>query len=113
MTSWQIYWITRLELLKFLFILPAIILAAGSLIWVIATAAEEDRFEKRAIRYAFVSFALFFIGGMIPGEQTAAAMLIIPRISKSIQENKQLQQLPNNVLELANDWINSLKPKEK
>lgn len=108
MTSLQIYLITRLDILKAIFLAPSILLAVGSLIWIISVAADEDRFEKRALRYIYISLGLFFIGGMIPGERTLAAMIIIPKLER----NEQLMKLPDNLLKLANDWIQELEPKK-
>lgn len=54
MTSLQIYLITRLDILKAIFLAPSILLAGGSLAWIISVAEYEDRFEKRALRCIFI-----------------------------------------------------------
>jgi purine-cytosine permease-like protein len=84
--------------------------------------SKEDKDKLRAswIRKFFLgrlAVALIFIllfTCFIPSTKQMAAILIIPKIANAIQSNDKLteevSQIPMNVVSLANDWIETLKP---
>jgi len=76
--------------------------------------SEEDREQaKRAFRWflpsALVSFVLILGAILIPSTKEMCAIKAIPMIVN----NEQVQELPNKVVELANEWIEELKPNKE
>jgi len=45
----------------------------------------------------------------LPTTKQACAIYVIPRIVN----NKEVQELPEKVVDLANEWLEELKPKKK
>lgn len=56
----------------------------------------------------FLISSFFYI--ITPTSKELCAIIVVPKIANSIAENKQIQQLPDNIVGLANDWIKSLSP---
>ena len=119
-TSGMIYWITRLDALHSdgieiltvfcgIFALVAIVCRIVS-----GVCAEEDedaaKFHK-ATKWPARSLCVMFLLGVsihlfVPTMKEAAAIVAIPRIAS----NKEVQEMPQKIVELANDWIEELKP---
>lgn len=81
--------------------------------------AAEDNPDKSVLRLklrirniAFVSIPLLFLfittQAMIPSVKQMAAILVVPPIIN----NDHVQQLPDKLLHLADDWIDKLSPKK-
>ena len=116
-TESQIYWITRLDGLKHLMevvgilgsIFAGVALAFAFIIWMM----EDKDQAKRACKIllpiwlvcAFVGMASIFV----PSAKEYCAIKVIPVVAA----NDEVQELPNKVIELANEWIEELKPEEK
>lgn len=49
---------------------------------------------------------------LIPTTKQMAAIILVPKIINGIEQSEPLQEIPNNLLDLANDWINELKPSQ-
>lgn len=69
---------------------------------------EEDvKKAKRAFRWflpsALLSFILLFGAMLIPSTKELCAIKAIPMIVN----NEQVQELPNKVVDLANEWIDA------
>jgi hypothetical protein len=109
-TESTIYWITRLDGIRmFLSIMTGASFLAVFMacMWLIL---EED---KRATKFIIVSvitgLLLTLSSVFIPNTKEMCAIKVIP----IIVNNEEVQELPNKVVELANDWINELKPSPK
>lgn len=76
--------------------------------------SEGVKISKKwfSIPVIFAVFS-FIVGFFIPTTKEMAAIILLPKITNAIQNNEELKKLPENVLQLANDWINELKPKAK
>jgi hypothetical protein len=112
-TSWQIYWITRLDAISsvtsFIGALAAVFGCAG----VIASFVENiDELKKPFSLLLGVGIFFGIIGLACPTSKQMAAIIVIPRLVNAVQGNKELMQLPDNLVGLANGWIDELKPKE-
>lgn len=124
-TEWQVYWITRCDGLKVTLIgigiAYAIIIALSAFIKIIAlyeTCSTEERGQaaldlKKSLRkYMFYSITLVFLfltAALIPTTKQMCAIKVIPVIAN----NGQVQELPNKILELSNEWMEELKPPKK
>lgn len=113
-TETEMYWLTRLTSLKEgtvgigagIMILFGVIAGVGLLAWVM----EEPECGRK---WLYRSIPIFILGGLIafssifiPTTKEMCAIKAIP----VIVNNEQVQELPNKVVELANDWIDELKP---
>lgn len=121
-TSSQIYWVTRLDsfndaLLIIGVIFGIICLIAG--IFLAGTWGEPygDTDLPKAKRWFFRIFWIpilcIIISTFLPTTKEMAAIFILPKIMNSVSQNEELKKLPNNILELANEWIETLKPEKK
>lgn len=68
-----------------------------------------DAMGQASLKYTkallLASSALLVIGTLIPSTRTIAAMYVIP----PIVNNEKVQQLPNELLDLAGEWVKSTK----
>ena len=120
-TESTIYWITRMDYLQGFALTITITLfvccVAGAIISCIAKYTkcykEERERGKQAFRWflplTFLSFVLLCGAMLIPSTKEYCAIKAIPMIVN----NKQVQELPNKVVELANEWIEELKPSKE
>lgn len=121
-TSAQIYWITRLTYLNFLFGVPGTICTLGSFVCLLVAAMlggsaggdeSEIEFSKIWFKYGFrsgvIGIILMGISCFIPTTKEMAAILLIPKVAN----NEQIQKLPGNILTLANEWLEELKPEKE
>lgn len=127
MTSWQIYWIAKLDDIGNMFYVVATISAIASIIIAIAWAVhvsdsydDEDRncrkaqsLKKYFLKLIWLPIICFLIASLMPNTKQMAAIILLPKISNSLAANEELKKLPTNLLDLANKWIEELKPKEK
>jgi hypothetical protein len=120
-TSWQLYWILELdEIGKFLgctytlLIIGIVILSILNVIATITNDDCEDTLEKIKLfrkwwKYAVVMFFINSLGWFLPSTKNMAVIIVAPKIIN----NQKVQQIPDKVLDLANSWLDELKPKDK
>lgn len=130
MTGSQIYWLLMLDSVKevcfgfsFLFGIISIAVTVCFIVGLVGTATspeeskwsgwhkgEYKKFGKifTPLFYIIVPFTLIFItaSNMLPTTKQMATIIVVPKILN----NAEVQKIPNNVVELANDWIKELKP---
>jgi len=113
-TSWDIYWITRLDGIHALALSIFIIFAVIScFVWIPLTTGDYKREIKR---YYKLSAAALLISSillvMIPTTKEAAAIYLIPKIVN----NEQVQKIPDNAMKLLNTkmeaWIADMTEKK-
>jgi len=112
-TESTIYWITRLDYFKDFTLYIGITLSILSFIGVIAGFAAwvqegARRFFFTALSILLITLSLIIGSLFIPTTKEICAIKIIPIIAN----NEEVKELPDKVVELANEWIEELKPKE-
>ena len=115
-TPWEIYLLTRLDELHDTCGIIAWALLLGTVVFGMLYARavndEDDdaagKARKIALRLFTLVLAFGFGGCFIPTTKEAVAAIIVPKLAA----NEQIQKLPANLLSLANDWIEELKPKK-
>jgi len=127
MTSWDLYWLTRLDSLNCLFnfwwgcsLILAVISAIVCGISSAESYSEDEKYERTSKKAKRLSIKALFISvtGMVfatitPNTKEMAAIILIPKVVNSVAANEKLKELPDNVLDLANAWLKELSPKEK
>ena len=120
-TESTIYWITRMDYLQGFALTVSITICvccfvgvmASSIIKYVSNYEDDVKKAKRAFRWflpsVLVSSVLVFGAMLIPSTKEICAIKAIP----VIVNNKQVQELPNKVVELANEWIEELKPNKE
>lgn len=132
-TSWQVYWITRLDgfigLLIFFSIVSFIIVAVSCIVAMIKYSESQDRDWCNSHRensnrlfllwkkVTLISLPIFIIStlliNLIPSTKELAAIYLIPKIVN----NEQVQKIPDNALKLLNgkleQWIKDMGEKKK
>jgi len=120
-TESTIYWVTRLDNIKialgFITILPCVLAAiwfmVALMVYTFPDYDSQKQEAKEHIRKALPTLIVFFVFAIgnifIPSTKEMCAIKIIPRIVN----NEQVQELPNKIVELANEWIEELKPKSE
>jgi hypothetical protein len=123
-TSSQIYWLTRLDAIKdtacgFLF-LGILVLMGGTIIMCFCLAWKDNEYytdELKTLRkFKWIFWLGFFLVVFcssillfLPTTKEMAAIWIAPKIIN----NEKVQQLPNNAVDFANEWLKSFKPKQE
>ena len=132
-TSWDIYWITRLDILSWVFGFVSVISALLLLgvvvaysIWINDRFWDTERPEhktqrqkhwarcfKAALLIAVVCFIFTIFSIFTPTTIEAVAIYMLPKIAN----NEQVQKLSDNTLNFLNTqleaWMKSLKPEVK
>jgi len=57
-----------------------------------------------AVKSFIVLVVAMIVGSILPSSKTLTAMYVIPPVIKSVQENKQIQQIPQAVLDLIKSY---------
>ena len=116
----EMYWLTRLTniqtgvfVIGFLSLVIALIATAiGACAWADSYGDNQKR-GRRAVMLSIIGWVLgvvvLFGGIFIPTTKEMCVIKAIP----IIVNNKQVQELPNKVVELANEWIAELKPNKE
>lgn len=98
-TPWLIYWI---DVIHSICVLGNLMLGASIVLFITAviTGTKEEKYAVGKLIVWLVG-----IGGLIcifvPSKTVMMQMLILP----PVVNNEQAQQLPNNVLEFVNNWL--------
>lgn len=109
MSMWLMYLILKLNAVSILFIaLPAIIIFA-SLITLLLMAISDDYGDMKITiktwnivkKVLFWAIILFTVGVCMPTTEQAAIIYFVPKVLN----NKQIQQMPNKLVTLANEWM--------
>ncbi len=78
------------------------------------TDSQENKINKSCNKFIwpFFSAGCFFLLLYLamPNTKEMAIIYVTPKIVNSVMANEQLQKLPNNLLSLANAWIEEFKP---
>lgn len=117
-TASDIYWITRLDAARILFILTAVASLAGSVVCLICAMIHGDIRVTCPSMYSGVPDArpgyyrcvkwllpLAFFGGLV---KEAVAIVVVPCIAN----NQDVQGLGSDVVGLAREWLDELRPKK-
>lgn len=125
-TSWQLYWLTRLDGIAVLAGLLTFFSSASLILlpifWSVSTNTsisgtrewEREAACKQAawIKNAALRTALpvFFVSTgaliLVPSSKEMAAIMVIPKIAN----NEDVQGLGESLVDLAESWMNELKP---
>jgi len=109
-----IYWIGIMDNIKDTLLGPSVILALISIFALIVVLVNWNArglltIHKVATFTACgLSITCFIVAGFLPSSKTLAAMYIVPKIAN----NTQVQQLPDKLLILSNEWLEELRPKK-
>lgn len=66
----------------------------------------KERINRWSVGLVIFAFVLLFAASLIPSTKTAAAMFVLPPIVNS----GAAQSLPEELIDLAREWIRELKP---
>ncbi len=125
MTSWQIYWLTRLDSISAFTSIAGVLstIAVGGLgiTWLIAhdRSMFSDDSSKIWVKPLCVSIFACILSWVvcifIPNTKEMAVIIVAPKLYSAINANEDLKKIPANVIGLANAWLEELKaaPKEK
>ena len=122
LSAWDIYLVTRMDLLKYFFIavlvLSAVCVAFFACCWIDASESwygkeESERKRAWAVKRIMMFLCPFLVGvfGVIltPSTKTLAAMIVLPAIVNS----EAVQQIPGELTTLAREWLQELRPAKK
>jgi hypothetical protein len=114
-TSWDIYWITRLDQIQCIFIfLYFAFIASGFIGGIFSVASEvwEETYWTRAksawTRWAVGFFILIVVSFFTPSTKEMVAIYMIPKVAN----NEQIQKLPDDTAKFLNAqlelWIKKI-----
>lgn len=124
-TGWEIYWFTRLDPIRGLAGMTAVMgLIIFFLMFLLYPAfcdifAHDDGKRKKSLAWATRSqIAVFsatvlcaFAHALTPTTREMAAIKVIPMIANS-ESMRKLGDVGDNMLDLANEWLRELRPKK-
>jgi surface polysaccharide O-acyltransferase-like enzyme len=112
-TESEMYWLTRMDYFQTAAEVVGVVLSLVSIAFLfISIMLWRDRKIKMKVWFLclFVGILLFIpsIGStFIPNTKEMCAIKLVPLIVN----DEQVQELPNKVVELANEWLDELRPK--
>lgn len=114
MTSWSLYWITRLDSIHWTLIGGATICVLIAVVNGFMAADEFDFKEAkpywiRTRKFAVLALLCSFVNTLIPSTNEMAAIIVLPKIANSAT----VKELGDATVELAKQWLESLKPKKE
>jgi hypothetical protein len=121
MTSSQMYWIVMLDnistavcvagVLSFLALCLLTVLTLG----IYSEGGHGDKWFPSVGKWLIswgISAALVVLGSyFIPGTKEMAAIVLVPKLVNVVEGNEKLMGLPDKLVNLADEWLNTLKPK--
>jgi len=116
-TGSEIYWITRLDGINFVFgvglFLSSMVAVVALIAGIIAKANDDEDTAKIAERILcyLVPIVLFSMIGLVftPTTKQMCAIKVIPMVAN----NEKVQELPEKVVDLADEWLEELRSKYK
>jgi len=118
-TSWDIYWITRLDAIQGLcvaVVIVGVILLLLSPIYHTSIGCSTGRMKTFWMWVKIAVIATVFaslVGTLLPSSKEFAAIYLIPKIAN----NEQVQKIPDNALKLLNgnmeQWLSEMTTKKK
>ena len=125
-TGWEIYWFTRLDPIRGLAGMTAVMgLIIFFLMFLLYPAfcdifAHDDGKRKKSLAWSARSqIAVFsatvlcaFAHALTPTTREMAAIKVIPMIANS-ESMQKLGDVGDNMLDLANEWLRELRPKKE
>jgi len=123
-TEWQMYLLVMLDNIKeFLLVLGIVtgVIAGLTLLIVLVSGGEGDMSKETAKKLLKlcawtmlpIVILIFGLRSVVPSTRQMAVIVVTPKIANSVSDNKELQKLPDNIVNLANSWIDELKPKQE
>lgn len=124
-TGWEIYWFTRLDPLRGLTGMTAVIGLIFSVLMFLLYPAfcdifeyDEDKRRKSLAWTTRLQIAVFsatvlcaFAHALTPTTKEMAAIKVIPMIANS-ESMQKLGDVGDSMLDLANEWLRELRPKK-
>ena len=119
-TSWDIYWITRLDAIYAMLVIVLIVVVLAMIFLPMIADIAFDAGTRTIAKLEIIGFVIFVVAlsmlTFIPSTREAAAIYLIPKIAN----NEQMQKIPDNAAKLLNakmeQWIDytlAEKKKEK
>ncbi len=114
MSAWDMYWLLRLDGIRTatesFSVLSGILATLGIILYIASCEAmnKDDaeaeiahKFLKRPMYIISTLFVFFiFLVVALPTTKQMAAIIVVPKIVN----NEQIQEIPENLLELCNEW---------
>lgn len=114
LSPWMLYWIMRLDdfctFLTMTFVLSALVTIV-LFFRAIGFPDEPEWFPDKSrvfFKFLALTMGLMLFGSFLPSSKEMAAILVVPKIVN----NQKVQAIPSKILDLANAWLDALKPKE-
>lgn len=120
-TSWDIYWITRLDAISGFFVIlfcASVVLTGAFLVFspiIVDECFDDDwaKWRKLTVKLVVTTIILSIPACLVPTTKEAAAIYLIPKITN----NEQVQKLPDNALKFLNGkfeaWIADMEKGKK
>ena len=119
MNAFQIYCLLKLDAVSCLFGVLGILMLiyVGAVILFCGVFADENKIDfseyyntrtKKAkpVLIGILGSIILLIGILMPSTKEMATIIIVPKIIN----NEEIQKIPNKMIDLANEWLDELKP---
>lgn len=118
MTTWQMYWLIKLDDISTVFSIGIIGACIALLIWCfvyfINAGFNDDNTQMKYYITHIILPALVLTAipaALIPDTKQMAAIIIVPKLVNGVAQNEKLTALPEKLITLADNWVNTLSPK--
>jgi len=117
MTPFQLYLLLKMDSLKDIILGISIIFWVLTIVFIIVWIYQWIENDKKigfakGIIFLMIGLFLSISSELIPSTKQVAAIIVVPKIITSIENNKELMALPGEITSIASEWIKELKPKK-
>ena len=118
MSTWNLYWIMKLDVLSsfFEFLSSIIGLAMGVFIIFLIVAYLNDNKMKPFKQILIILFIFFIpivsIAILLPDTKQMCALLVVPKVINYTMDNEEMKKMPDQIIKLGSEWLNELSPKK-
>lgn len=124
LTESNIYWITRLDEIKNtasgIGVIACLLIVCGGIIFTFVQVnndLENDFKHVRKLSWVIpglgilLSIFCMLINTFVPTTKEMAAIIVIPKLIQTFENNEHLQKFPAKIIALAESWMEEISPK--
>ena len=121
MSTWNLYWIMKLDVLSIFFEFLSSIIGLAMGVFIIFFMVgwlnnDDEKFIKPLKKMSIILFVFFIpivsITILLPDTKQMCALLVVPKVINYTMDNEEMKKMPDQIIKLGSEWLNELSPKK-
>jgi len=116
MTEMELYWLLKLDHIRSFFETSVFVLFLGGLILLLVVSINLSEGNIESKKWLFIPMSMLLMAllsgisvALIPTTKQMACIVVLPKIIN----DEQVREIPSKIVDLADSWIDELKPKQE